>query len=259
MFTSTLLLASWLLLDGLPLPAVDLVQQLQGVQELIDARKFTEAIAEYEKVVRDAPRPLQGPMEFEIATLHVMLGNRDRALALMDHAVQSGFDDCVAVQREQLKPFRSDSGFNEMLSRIRISEADLKELYWLKAEFLNVSHDTKMMITENINRVDGGMTIVAQSPIPVRETASPGVLFNRELLKMLHQRQRRYVFQADKLRVSHVTKMTIISGGPSSQQVALSSSYAQRSAEERMRAIEARRFALSPGVGTTPRPCGAWK
>ena len=259
MLTSTVFLVCCLLLGGLPLPATDLVQQLQGVQELIDAKKFTEAITEYEKVLRDAPKSLQGPMEFEIATLHTMLGNRDRALVLMDQAVQSGFDDCVAVQREELKAFRSDSGFNEMLSRIRISEADLKELYWLKAELLNVSHDTKMMITENINRVDAGMTVVLQSPIPVRETASPGVLFNRELLKMMHQRQRRYVLQADKLRMSHVTKMTIISGGPSAQQVALSSSYAQRNAEERKRAIEARKFALPPGVGTTPRPCSAWK
>jgi hypothetical protein len=114
-----------------------------------------------------------------------------------------------------------------------------------------------MMISENINRVDAGMTVVPQSAIPIRETASPGVLFNRELLKMMHQRQRQYVLQADKLRMSHVTKMTIISGGPSAQQVTFSSTYAQRNAEERKRAVEARRFALPPGVGTTPRPCGA--
>ncbi len=258
MLTSTVLLACCLL-GGLPQPAANLVQQLQGVQELIDAKKFAEAIAEYEKVLRDAPKPLQGPMEFEIATLHTMLGDTDRALRLIDQAIQSGFDDCPAVRRDQLKAFRSDPGFNDMVSRIRISEADLKELYWLKAELLNVSHDTKMMITENINRVDAGMTVVLQSPIPVRETASPGVLFNRELLKMMHQSQRRYVLQADKLRLSHVTKMTIISGGPSAQQVALSSSYAQGNAEARKRAIDARKFALPPGVGTTPRPCSAWK
>ncbi len=259
MFTSTVFLASCLLLGELPLPATDLIPRLQGVQELIDAKKFTEAIAEYEKVLRDAPRSLQGPMEFEIATLHTMLGNRDRAMWLIDQAIQSGFDDCAAVQREQLKGLRNESGFNEMVSRMRISEADLNELYWLKAELLNVSHETKMMIVENTNRVDGGMTVVSQSAIPIRETASPGVLFNRELLRMMHQRQRRYVLQADKLRISHVTKMTIISGGPSAQQVALSSSYAQRSAVERKRAIDARGFALSPGMGTTPRPCGAWK
>ncbi len=259
MWTSTVFLACCLLLGGLQLPATDLVQQLRGVQELIDAKKFPEAIAEYEKVLRDAPDSLQGPMEFEIATLHAMLGNRDRALVLIDHAVQSGFDDCVAVQREQLKAFRSNPGFNEMLSRIRISEADLKEIYWLRAEFQNVSHDTKMMITENINRVDTGITVVPQSAVPVRHTTSPGVLFNRELLQMLQQIQRGYVFQADKLRISHVTKMTIISSGPSAQQVALSSTYAQQNAAKRKLAIEARRFTPSPGASTTPLPCSAWK
>ncbi len=253
---SPLFLICCLLRGGLPQPATDVAQQLQTVKELVEAKKFAEAIAEYETLLRDAPKPLHGPMQFEIAALHAVLGNRDRALLLMHQAVQSGFDDCAAVQREELKPLRGDPGFNELFSRIRISEADLKELSWLKMELMNVSHDTRMMIAENVNRVDTGITFVAQSVIPVRETASPGVLFNRELLEMMHQRQRRYVLEADKLRMSHVTKMTIISGARSAQEVALSSSYAQRNAEQRKRAIEARKFTLSPGVGTAPRPCG---
>jgi hypothetical protein len=243
----------------LPLPATDLVQQLRVVGELVEARKFAEAIAEYEKLLRDAPASLHGPVQFEIAALHAVLGHNDRALVLIDQAVQSGFDDCAAVQREELKPLRSDPGFTEAFTRIRIAEADVKELDWLKMELLSVRHETRMMIAENINRVDTGITAVPQSAVPVRETASPGVLFNRELLKMMHQVQMQYVFQADRLRMSHVTKMTIISAGPSAQQVALSSTYAQRNAEERRRAVEARRFALPPGVGTAPRPCSAWK
>ncbi|MGE5358091.1 MAG: tetratricopeptide repeat protein [Bacteroidales bacterium] len=259
MWTSTVFLACCLLLGGLPAPATDLVQQLQAVRDLVQAKKFAEAITEYEKLLRDAPKSLQGPIQFEIAALHAVLGNRDRALVLMDQAVQSGFDDCAAVEREELKPLGSDLALDELFSRIRISEADLRELSWLKTELLNVSHETKMMITENTTRVDTGITVVSQSAMPVRDTDSPGVLFNRELLKMMHQAQRRYVMEADKLRMSHVTKMTIISGARSAQQVALSSSYAQRNAEQRKLAIDARRFALVPGVGTTPRPCSAWK
>jgi len=257
MLMSTVFLTCCLLLGGLPLPGADLAQQLQAVKELVEAKKFAEAIAEYENLLRDAPKSLHGPVQLEIGALHAVLGNRDRALMLMDQAVRSGFDDCAAVQREELKPLRSDRAFNELFSRIRISEADLKELDWLKMEIQNVSHETKMMIAENVNRVDTGITLVPQSAIPVRETASPGVLFNRELLKMMHLRQRWYALEADKLRMSHVTKMTIISGGPSARQVTLSSSYAQRNAEDRKRAIEARKFALPPGVSTEPRPCGA--
>lgn len=126
-------------------------------------------------------------------------------------------------------------------------------------EIQNVSHETKAMITENINRVDAGMTMITQSMIPARETASPGVLFNREFLKMMQQLQRQYVLQADTMRIRHLTNMTIISGAASSQKVALSSLFAQRTAEERRRAVEARKFSLPPGAGTTPQACGEWK
>ncbi len=257
MSMSMVVLTCCLLPGGLPLPAADPGQQLQAARQLVEAKKFAEAIAEYEGLLRDAPKPLQGPVQLEIGALHAALGHRDRALILIDQAVRSGFDDCAAVQREEFKPLRGDRAFDEPFSRIRISEADQKELFWLKMELLNVSHENKMIIAENMNRVDTGITLVSQSLIPVRETASPAVLFNRELLKLMHQSQRRFVFEADKLRMSHVTKMTIISGGASARQVALSSSYAQRGAEDRKRAIDARKFTLPPGVSTEPRPCEA--
>ncbi len=72
---------------------------------------------------------------------------------------------------------------------------------------------------------------------------------------MMHQLQRQYVFEADKLRIRHLTNMTIISGGASYEQVARSSRLAALAAEERKRAIEARKFTLPPGMGTTLRSC----
>ncbi len=254
---STIFLVCSLSMIGIAAAAADYSQQLLA---MVEDKRYSEAIAGYEEFLQQAPKSLQGAVQFEIATLHAALGNKDRALAMMDQAIQSGFDDCLAVQQyDELKSIKSDPRFNELHSRLRVSEADLKELHWLKAEIEHVNHDTKMMITENMNRVDTGITAIPQSTIPIRETASPGVLFNREILKMMHLVQRRYMFESDKARMENVGSMTIISGGASYEQVAESSRGAERAAEERKRAINARKFSLPPGVGTTQRSCIEWK
>lgn len=252
----TVLLTFCLLISEAAVLAADYSQELFTILQLVQNKKYSEAIAGYEKFLQQAPKSLQGPVQFEIASLHALLGDKEGALTAMAQAIQSGFDDCLAVQQyEEWKPFRTDPRFNELKSRMRISGADSKEILWLKAEFENVSHDTKMMIIENTNRVDGDMTSVPQSTIPVRETSSPGVLFNRELVKMQHQAQRSYVLQADQARIRHVTNMAIISGPPSYDRVAISSRIADSAAEQRRLAIQARRFTVPAGVGTTPQPC----
>ncbi len=246
--------ALWI--NGPSMTAKDLSQQLLAITQLVEGKKYAEAIAAYENFLQQAPKSLRGSVQFEIASLYAALGNTDRSLTTLEQAIQSGFDDCPAIQQnEKLNASGSDPRFKELHSRIRVFEADLKELYWLKAEIQNVSHETKMMITANTNRLDGGITVIQQSTIPARETESSGVLFNRELLRMMHQLQRQYVFEADKLRIRHLTNMTIISGGASYEQVARSSRLAALAAEERKRAIEARKFTLPPGMGTTLRSC----
>ncbi len=243
----------------IPVPA-DSSPQLFTIMLLVQDKKYPEAIAGYESFLKQAPKTLQGAVQFEIAALYGAMGNKDRALAMIEQAIQSGFDDCPAMQqREELKLIRSDPRFQELHLRVRVSEADLNEISWLKTEIESVRHDTKMMITENMNRVDSGVTVVTQSAIPIRATASPAVLYYRELLKATLQSQRSYVFEADKLRIQHLTRMRIISGGASSEEVARSLRYAESAAEARKRAIDARRFSLPPGTATTPRPCADWK
>jgi len=245
-----------LLINGLLLPAEDLSQQLLIIKQLVEGKEYAEAIVAYENLLQKAPQSLRGSVQFEIAGLYAALGNTDRSLAIMEQAIQSGFDDCLAIQQnEKLNAAGSDPRFKEFYSRVRVSEADLKELYWLKAEIQNVSHETKMMIMANTNRMDGGITVIPQSAVPARETVSSGVLFNRELLRMMHQLQRQYVFEADKARIRHVTTMITISGRASYEQMARSSRLAALAAEERKRAIEARKFSLPPGMEAIPRSC----
>jgi hypothetical protein len=239
--------------------AVDSDQLIQILQ-LVDEKKYAEAIEGYEKFLQSAPKPLHGPVQFEMATLHAGLGETEKALKMMQKSIESGFDDCIAVaQYTEWKSIKSNPQFQSLHEKIRISEADLKELYWLKAEIEHVNHDTKMMITENMNRKDTHLTTIPQSGLPVRPTSSTGVLFNRELLKIMHEVQRFYVMQSDQARMEHVTAMAMIAGGTSQEQILESARLADLAAQERQRAIQARKFSLPPGAGTTPRSCAEWK
>ena len=234
-------------------------QRLIQILQLVEEKKYDEAILGYEKFLQTAPKPLHGPIQFEMATLHAGLGNNERALKMMQQSIGSGFDDCLAVaQYTEWKSIKPTAQFQALHAKVRISEADLKELYWLKAEIEHVNHDTKMMITENMNRSDTHLTTIPQSDVPVRPTSSPGILFNRELLKIMHQVQRYYVMESDKARMEHATAMAMISGGTSAAKVLESARLADYAAEERKRAIQARKFSLPPGTGTELRSCAEW-
>ncbi len=242
------------------LESADFSKQLLEIMQLVDEKKYPEAISGYEKFLKKAPRSLQGAVQFEIATLRAGLGQKDRALSDMEQAIQSGFDDCLAaIQYDEWKQFRADARFIGLFGKAQISEADLNELHWLKAEIEHVNHDTRMMITENTNRKDTNFTLIPQSQIPVRPTTSSGVLFNREILNMMHGVQREFVMQSDTARIEHVASMAIISGGTSSEQILESSRLANHAAEERERAIQSRKFLLPASIGATPRSCNEWK
>jgi hypothetical protein len=245
---------------GVFLESADYSDQLFEIMQLVEEKKYPEAISGYKKIRHATPRSLAGAVHFEIATLYAGLGQKDLALSQMEQAVQSGFDDCLAaVEYDEWKPFRADARFTGLFQKAQISEADLKELHWLKAEVEHVNHDTKMIITENTNRMDTNFTVVPRSEIPARTTNSSGVLFNREILKMMHEVQRTFVMQSDTTRIEHVASMAIIAGGTSSEQILESSRLASHAAEERKRAIHSRKFSLPPSAGITPRSCSDWK
>ena len=110
MLTSAVLFVCCLL--GLLPPADDISQQLLTIRELVEGKKYPEAITAYEKLLQQAPKSLQGPVQFEIAVLHAVLGNTDRSLTIMEQAVLSGFDDCPYMQQQEwLKAIRSDPRF----------------------------------------------------------------------------------------------------------------------------------------------------
>ena len=91
MLTSAVLFVCCLLVEGLLPPADDISQQLLTIRELVEGKKYPEAITAYEGLLQQAPKSLQGPGQFEIAVLHAALGNTDRSLTIVEQAVLSGF------------------------------------------------------------------------------------------------------------------------------------------------------------------------
>jgi tetratricopeptide (TPR) repeat protein len=241
------------------LKAANLTEDLFHILQLVDEKNYPDAIASYEQYMRAAPPWFQGPIQFEIATLHAAQGQNKQALSTMEDAIQSGFDDCLAIQQyPEWNSLKDNFQFATLHSEMRISEADFKELAWLKAEIENVKHDAKMMMTEDINRVDTNFTQIPKSEIPTRQTTSPAVLFTRELLKAMHEAQRYYVNAADKERIEHVVTMGVISG-TSNDEMLNSTRLAEQAAARRRLAIEQRKFSIAPSAGTEPRSCIEFK
>jgi tetratricopeptide (TPR) repeat protein len=155
------------------LKAADSSVQFFQILQLVDQKRYPEAIAGYEQYMQVAPPWFQGPIQFEIATLQAAEGNKQEALETLETAIQSGFDDCFAVELyPEWNTFRDNSQFAMLHAKMRISEADYKELAWLKAEIENLNHTTG----------------TAEAEIPARQTTSAAVLFNRERLKIMQEK-----------------------------------------------------------------------
>lgn len=235
--------------------------ELSRLSDLARNGKHQEAIDGYLQLAKsqEAPAWLRAPLYFEIANVYADDGAKDEALAALDHAANAGYDDCLELQRnEDIAPLRNDPRFAAIVGRIRESDADYKEAFWLKTEALTIDHEIRMMVNANINRLDNGITVVTQSQIPTRETSSPGVLYMRELVRMWQAMQKRVVLKADQMRMQHVVTMAAISGPPDASAVLQSSVAASATAEERAKAVQQRAFV--PPVGKSElRSCADFK
>ncbi len=219
--------------------------ELSRLTELVSKGNHKEAIEGYMQLIQsqDTPAWLRGPLYLQITSIYAGDGSKEEALAALDQAVKSGYDDCLEIEQDKnMDALRGDARFTAIVGRIRESQADYQEAFWLKAEALTVDHETKMLITANINRVDHDFTSIIQSQIPTRETSSPGVLYMRELVRIWQGFEKRVILKADGLRIQHAATMAAISGPPSASTVYLSSHTASAAAEERARAVQQRAF-----------------
>src|SRR6185369_12910926 len=245
-----------LLLTGIPVQAQqDYVDQLLRVAELTDNQQYREAINGYKRLESGAPDWLKAGAEYEIAELYAELNETDDAIAALNNAVQLGFDDCLTPRTsKRLAKILRNSKTTQALAGMKITESDFRELVWLKSEVEHAEHDARMMITDNINRVDQQDTEIPQAQVPTRPTRSAGVLYWRQQLLLIQRAQRQFVTKSDEERMVHAATMGVINGASSS--AALESARLARAAAESRKA-EIRKRAFVPVTSSTNglRPC----
>ena len=239
----------------------DYIDQLIKLSELSDSQQYREAINGYKRLESQpgAPAWLKAGSEYEIAELYGELGETDNAIAALNNAVQLGFDDCLTPRTsKRLVTILKNPKATQVLAGMKITEGDLRELFWLKSEVEHAEHDARMMITDNINRVDQQSTEIPQAQLPTRPTKSAGVLYWRQQLLLIQRAQRQFVMKSDEERMAHAATMGVIAGASQSA-VLESARQARATAESRKAEIRKRAFVPVTTSSDLPKPCSEWR
>jgi hypothetical protein len=237
----------------------DYIDQLIKLTELSDSQQYREAINGYKRLESGAPEWLKAGAEYEIAELYGELNETDNAIAALNNAVQFGFDDCLTPRSsKRLATVLKNPKATSVLAGMKISEGDFRELVWLKSEVEHAEHDARMMITDNINRVDQQATEIPQAELPTRPTHSAGVLYWRQQLLLIQRAQRQFVKKSDEERMVHAATMGVINGA-SQAAVLESARQARATAESRKAEIRKRAFVPVTTSSVQPKPCSEWR
>ena len=129
----------------------------------------------------------------------------------------------------------------------------------MKSEVEHTEHDAKLMITENINRVDQQATEIPQAQVPARPTPSAAVLYWRQQLRLIQKAQRDFVRKSDEERMAHAAASRVIAGGASQAAIVESTRNARVAAESRKTEIRKRALVALQGSSDVPKACSDWK
>jgi hypothetical protein len=238
----------------------DYIDQLIKLSELSSSQQYREAINGYKSLESQPGTPawLKAGSAYEIADLYGALNETDNAIAALSRAVKLGYDDCLSPRAsEHLSTILQNPKARQALAGMTITEADFRELVWLKSEVEHAEHDARMMITDNINRVDQHDTEIPQAQMPTRATTSLGVLYWRQQLLLIQRAQREFVKNSDQERMVHAATMGVVSGASSSAALE-SARRAQVTAESRRAEIRKRAFLPVATSSNQPKPCSEW-
>jgi len=238
----------------------DYIDELIKLGQLSANQQYREAIDGYKRLESQpgAPDWLKAGSEYEIAELYGQLGETDNAIAALDKAVQLGFDDCLTPRTSKvLARILKNPKAAQVLAAMKITEGDFRELVWLKSEVEHADHDARMMITDNINRLDQQWTEIPQAQLPTRPTHSAGVLYWRQQLLLIQRVQKEFVTKSDEQRMKHAATMGVI-GGTSQSAVLESARRARATAESRKTELLKRAFIPVTTSSDLRKPCSEW-
>ncbi|HSE43122.1 MAG TPA: hypothetical protein VLH08_20360 [Acidobacteriota bacterium] len=233
--------------------------ELLRLADLIGKKDYDAAIEGYSALAyaSSTPKWLKAAAYYEMASAKLLKGKRTEGLAAIDKAIEFGYDDCIALQQDAFAELKDSKDIQSRLATMTISEGDYHELLWLKSEMNNLEHDIKMMITENINRLDSDFTETPQSQIPNRQTTSSGVLYARENVRLTQEIQKTFVKQSDIERIQHNATMGVISG-IDPQAILISKQQAAQRTEARRKDVAQRAFQLAASNSAELKSCSSY-
>ncbi|KQX49714.1 MULTISPECIES: hypothetical protein [unclassified Streptomyces] len=190
-----------------------------------------------------------------LGELACLRGQTDLAVLHFDAAVAAGYNDCVALHVDPLRPLHADPRFRALYQRMRITAADLDELFWLHQEMRRMAQDAQDAAVDNIGRLDRGVSLLPQAPLPTREPHTPGVLMTRIDLAAVQTALRRAAVKLDFERSAGNTSLELIDGSWDDVRALRDARDADAWESRRRRAAEDRAFVERPGAGAALVPC----
>ncbi|WP_328924041.1 hypothetical protein OG429_04930 [Streptomyces sp. NBC_00190] len=190
-----------------------------------------------------------------LSVLAVARGQADQAVFHLDAAVAAGFNDCVVLHAAPIRPLHDDPRFRALYERMRITQADLDEFFWLHQEMQIMSREAETATVDNIGRLDTGVSLLPQAPMPTREPNTPGILITRIDLAATQTALRQAALKLDFQRSSGNTSLSLIDDSWDYPRATRDAWHADELESQRERAAAARAFVERPGAGTMLIPC----
>ncbi|MFB6612993.1 hypothetical protein ACFCV9_02000 [Streptomyces sp. NPDC056367] len=187
--------------------------------------------------------------------LAIARGQTDQGIHHLDAAVAGGYNDCVALHSAAIRPLHHDPRFQALYQRMRITTADLDEFFWLHQEMAIMTREAQDAAVDNIGRIDSGVSMLAQAPMPTREPHTPGVLISRIDFAATQTALQRAALKAEFQRSSGNTSLSLIDDSWDYSRARRDAWHADDLDSRRQRAAEARAFVERPGAGALLVPC----
>ncbi|MEV4428727.1 hypothetical protein ACN9M0_28575 [Streptomyces sp. R-07] len=182
-------------------------------------------------------------------------GQTDLAVFHFDAAVAAGYNDCVALHVAPIRPLHRDPRFQALYQRMRVTQADLDEFFWLHQEMQTMVREAQDASVDNLGRLDTGVSLLPQAPLPTREPNTPGVLITRIDLAAAQTALQQTALKAEFQRSAGNTSLSLIDDSWDYTRARRDAWYADDLDSRRQRAAEARAFVERPGAGTVLVPC----